>query len=252
MEAKILIIEDDPEIRELLTLSLGDEGFDVKHNEDIEFLLKQVVGDPPDLILLDRVLEQASGLALCRKIRAIPKLKHIPIMIISRVDDEISDSLQAFDAGADDYIAAPFEVSVLLARIRALCRRSSAESQNSKHVLKANNIVVDLDRWMAYVEGSSIPLTLKEFRLLRELIDAKGRVLTRDDLLNRVWGHNQGLDLNTRTVDIHLSRLRRKLGKAGDQILTIRNVGYRLDQPGGNMISMNDDSTDTRSGSRSG
>lgn len=231
METRVLIIEDDPAIRDMLTLSLGEEGFEVEHNKSIDLLISQIVAEPPDLILLDRFVQQESGLSLCRKIRSIPRLENIPIIIISRVDDEISDSIQAFDAGADDYIAAPFEVSVLLARIKALCRRAAPQAEE-KHILKANNITIDLDRWMAYVEGNSVPLTQKEFRLLRELVDAKGRVLTRDDLLQKVWGHSEGLDLNTRTVDIHLSRLRRKLGKAGEQILTIRNVGYRFDSPG--------------------
>jgi len=227
MTARILLIEHDQGLIDLLQTSLSQHGFEVLITTTSTEILKLIIAEKPDLIMLDRMLPGEGGMAICEKIRTVLGIESIPIIIISNNSDEISNRITALDVGADDYITTPVDIKELLARINALLRRTGQSM--ATHVLKSNGIELNIDRWTASVQGEDVMLTSKEFGLLRELLEAKGRVLTREALLHKIWGHEKELDISTRTVDIHLSRLRRKLGPASNQILTIRNVGYRMD-----------------------
>lgn len=225
--SRILLIEHEQNLTELLEVALTEEGFEVVLANDSSEILKTIHDEQPNIIILDRMIPKQGGMAVCQKIRADSSISDVPIIIISNNNDEITERIKALDLGADDYITTPVDIKELLARIKSLQRR--IDPSKSAQILRNSSIVVDLDRWTASVEGKNLMLTSKEFSLLRELLEAKGRVLTRDALLERIWGHEKELNLTTRTVDIHLSRLRRKLGPARNQILTIRNVGYRMD-----------------------
>lgn len=223
---KIVIAEQDMESGRQLGKILEEEGFRVLQAADGEGVLQLAFEEKPDFIIMDKMVPPAGGLRVCRKIRSEPDIAHIPIIILS-ANEDISERILTLNAGADDYIVKPLNVDELIARLKALQRR--AFHLRSVSVIRAGNIEVDLERWTVSVEGRNIILTSKEFSLLKELIEAKGRVLTRDALLERIWGREKELDISTRTVDIHLSRLRIKLGRAGNQIITVRNVGYRID-----------------------
>jgi len=227
VKSKILLIEHDENLVELMQTALAEEGFEVMSARDSSDILRVIRSVQPQVIIIDRMIPDLGGMAVCQKIRADAGLADVPIIMISNNNDEITGRITALELGVDDYITTPVDIKELIARIRALQRRS--ENRYSTQILRTSSIEVDLDRWTASVEGKHLMLTNKEFSLLRELLEAKGRVLTRDALLESIWGHEKELNLTTRTVDIHLSRLRRKLGPARDQILTIRNVGYRMD-----------------------
>lgn len=225
MTLKVLVAEQDKELNLHLGSVLTEEEFEVLQTTNGNELLQLVHKEKPDFIIMDRMIPVIGGLRICRRIRTDPNIAYIPIIMLSDNED-VSERILALDAGADDYLVKPFDMDDLIARLKALKRRTV----NPKiSVIRAGSIEVDLERWTTSVEGTHIILTSKEFNLLKELIEAKGRVLTRDDLLERIWGREKELDISTRTVDIHLSRLRFKLGQAGSQILTVRNVGYRID-----------------------
>lgn len=187
--------------------------------------LRIINNEKPDLIILDRMISDINAIQICLSIRADPELAESRVIILSD-NNEISERIRARDAGSDDFLVKPFGMEVLLAKITALQRRNPTGSLT--HVLKAGSIEMVPEQWVVYVEGVLVNLTEKEYRLLQELLEVKGRVLTRETLLERVWGHHKHHNLETRTVDVHMSRLRNKLGKSGDNILTVRNVGYRI------------------------
>jgi DNA-binding response OmpR family regulator len=187
-------------------------------------VLQVLLDERPSVIVLDRIITPMGGIALTRKIRTMPEFAHTPIIILS-TNENISDRILGLDAGADDYLISPFNMEELLARIKALQRRQAGKPR----ILRAGSIEMDLDRWAVTLNGTPVNLTIKEARLLQELLEAKGRVLTRDTLLQRVWGHDKELDINTRTVDVHIGRLRSKIDPTGGYIITVRNIGYRID-----------------------
>lgn len=225
MPTRILLAEDDKELVEVMSSLLESEGFRVTAVYDGLEALWAVDEQPPDVIILDLALPGLSGFELCRKIRQRREYARIPIIVLSGKTDE-TDVVLALELGADDYLTKPVGKRELVARIKAILRRM--ELLRSESVLQAGEIECNVDRRTVTVAGRPVHLVNKEFELLRALIEAKGRVLTRDVLLDRVWGYEKPRELGTRTVDVHIGRLRQKLGQAGIHILTVPNVGYRL------------------------
>lgn len=191
-------------------------------------VLEKIQFDRPDILLLDYSLPTAGGVEVCRQLRQIPDAIDIPIIMLTAADGG-NEKIESLDAGADCCISKPLQGGVLAAYVRALRRRASGASVGEQHLLHAGPIQIDLGRWTVSVAGKPVELTKIEFCLLKELLEAKGRTLTRDFLLQKVWPHGTIHGLDTRTVDVHIGRLRRKLGPAGRFIITVRNVGFRFD-----------------------
>ena len=206
--------------------NLGREGFIassvgslVKANEKLK--LKKF-----DLILLDLMLPDGSGLDLCRKIKSNSETEATPIIILTAKDDEV-DKVVGFELGADDYVTKPFSVRELILRVKAILKRSDTKTKEVLEVERQfGDLKIDVDSHEVHVDSQLIELTALEFRLLKELVDKRGRVQSRDQLLSEVWGYNA--EVTTRTVDTHIKRLREKLGSMGKYVQTIRGVGYKF------------------------
>jgi len=223
---KILIIEDDADIRNLIRLNLTREGYDVASAEDGEDGLRLARKDQFDLMILDLMLPNMNGLDVCRAVRADEKLRGTGILIVTAKDDE-ADIVTGLELGADDYLVKPFNVRVLTARVRAVLRRQSGlPAHEDDKPIVAGPLKIDVRRHEVLVNGKKVDLTLAEFRILENLAKQTGRVLTRNQLLDIALGQDHFvLD---RTIDVHVSALRRKLGDAADCLETVRGVGYRL------------------------
>ncbi len=225
VSARILVIEDDPAIRLGLQKTLGFEGYDVLGAEDGETGLEIAFSNRPDLIILDLMLPRLNGYEVCRTIR-----KHdpaIPILIISAKDQEI-DKIMGLDLGADDYITKPFSTRELVARIKAALRRSRAR-EHEEETYERGGMCVDFAGQTLTVDGRQLELSTREFRLLSYLIRNRGRVLSRDQILNHVWGYDY--EGTARTIDNFITKLRSKIEgdpTAPELILTVRGVGYKF------------------------
>jgi phosphate regulon transcriptional regulator PhoB len=226
MSSRVLIVEDEPDIRELVVHHLKREGYQVSAAASGEEALRQVQALPPDLVLLDLMMPAMDGLEVCRRLRQDPATASLPIVMLTAKGDEI-DRVLGLEIGADDYVVKPFSPKELLARVRAVLRRS--RPAGGAEPLKLGALVIDLGTHTASVGGETLALTPKEFDLLRALVEAHGRVLSREFLLDRVWGYSRASEIESRTVDVHVRRLRVKLGPEGRRILTVKSVGYRLD-----------------------
>ena len=230
MASRVLIVEDEPDIRNLVVLHLQRDGYQVTSAGSGEEALRQVRLSPPDLVLLDLMLPTMSGLEVCRRLRQEPATATLPIVMLTAKADEV-DKVVGLELGADDYVVKPFSPKELLARVRAVLRRSRPVPGAAPIVIGA--LTIDPGTHTAAVGGEALALTPKEFDLLRALVDAHGRVLSREFLLDRVWGYARAGEVESRTVDVHVRRLRVKLGAEGRRILTVKSVGYRLDPAGG-------------------
>lgn len=217
---RILIVEDDPDIQELLQAYLSEEGYDTISALDGEEALEKFHTGQIDLVLLDVMLPKLDGYDVCRAIRAE---SDTPVMMLTAMDSE-SHQLKGFDLCIDDYVTKPFSMPVLLRKIEAVLRRTTGRSSGRQIVYR--NLLLDLDGYTAYAGGIKLELTRREFELLKTLLQNQGRVLSREALLNRVWSYDFYGD--ERVVDTHVKNLRKKLG--GDYIETIRGVGYRVDR----------------------
>lgn len=223
---KILMIEDDQDIAELVEYNLKAENFSVELCHNGQVGLERALASLPDLILLDLMLPDLGGLEICKQLKNHPKAKHIPILMLTAKGEEV-DRIVGFELGADDYLSKPFSPRELILRIKAILKRSqSANTASTEAFIEFGILSLDTERYETKVEGKVIKLTALEFRLLNYLFENKGRVATRDMLLDRVWGYDT--ELNTRTVDTHIKRLREKLGPAGAYVETLRGVGYRF------------------------
>ena len=226
MSVKILIIEDEPDIRRNLEYNLGREGFNASSVGTLDKAYKKIKSKKFDLILLDLMLPDGSGLDLCRKIKSNSETEATPIIILTAKDDEV-DKVVGFELGADDYVTKPFSVRELILRIKAILKRSDTKTKEVVEVERQfGDLKIDVDSHEVHVDSQLIELTALEFRLLKELVDKRGRVLSRDQLLSDVWGYNA--EVTTRTVDTHIKRLREKLGSMGKYVQTIRGVGYKF------------------------
>ena len=220
---KILIIEDDMTIAETLASHLTRWGYEVKYVEDFKNILEETAACSPHLILLDIMLPEEDGLQVLKKLRAAPATQKIPVMMLTAKDSEY-DKVLGLDSGADDYVPKPFGMMELMARIKALLRRASR--QNDEKIYNLDALYVDVKRHNVAVNGQEISLTYKEFELLCYLLENRGVVLTRDQILSKIWDYNYSGE--TRTVDVHIRTLRQKLGAMGALIETVRGVGYRI------------------------
>ena len=226
MASRVLIVEDERDIRDLVLFHLEREGFQVSSASSGEEALRQVRHASPDLVLLDLMLPAMGGLEVCRKLRQDPATVALPIVMLTAKGDEV-DRVLGLELGADDYIVKPFSPKELLARVRAVIRR--AKPAPGAAAIAMGALAIDPGTRTVTVQGAPLTLTHKEFELLSALADAQGRVLSREFLLDRVWGYSRAGEFESRTVDVHVRRLRVKLGPEGHRILTVKSVGYRLD-----------------------
>lgn len=221
----IFIVEDDLDIREMECYALKNSGFEVAPCESGAELDEKLKQAAPRLILLDIMLPGEDGLEILARLRRDPRTAETPIIMVTAKTSEI-DKVRGLDQGADDYLTKPFGVMELVSRVKALLRRSTPrEAEREK--LVSGGIVVDCDKRTVTVDGQEIELTFKEYELLYALMSAKGVVQSREKLINTVWGYDFAGE--TRTVDMHVKTLRQKLGENGRSIVTVRNVGYRMD-----------------------
>ena len=218
----IYCVEDDENIRELIEYTLGSMGFEVCGFGSAAAFYDALSKKTPSLVLLDIMLPDSDGMQILSHIRATPAVKKLPVIMLTAKAGRI-DKIKGLDSGADDYITKPFDVLELVSRINALLRRCE---QTDDNILTYNEITVDTARRKVTANNEEIPLTYKEFELLKQLLINNGIVLTRDRLMNDVWGTD--FEGETRTVDVHIRTLRQKLGKYGDYIETVRNVGYKV------------------------
>ena len=223
---KILIIEDEPSQVEILNFNLTSEGYDVCVEMDGEQGVRAALEFSPDLILLDWMLPNLSGIEICRQLRRHADTREVPVIMLTARSEE-RDKVRGLDIGADDYITKPYSIKELKARIRSALRRPAASVVDQK--LSTAGIEIDLDKHKVFYKENRVDLGPTEFRLLVTLAQSPQRVFSRDQLLDMVWGISAALE--TRTVDVHIGRLRRALGKVGGKgiIRTVRGFGYSID-----------------------
>ena len=225
----VLIVEDEQDIANLVKHTLertGDIYVEAVHSGDAA--IKAVTRETPDLIVLDLNLPVLSGVEVCRILRARPNTAHTPIIMLTARSSE-ADRVAGFDVGADDYVTKPFSPRELAARVRAVIRRGRPQTNGqpaAPTVYQGRHLLADFDAVHVTVDGEAVRLTRREFELLKYLVENKSRVITRDRLLERVWGYDR--DIETRSVDVHVGRLRAKLKAAGTQIETVVGLGYRF------------------------
>lgn len=226
----IYCVEDDAGIRELVVYTLQNTGMEARGFSDGAALTAALRGAKPDLILLDIMLPGEDGISILRRLRSLPDTAAIPVILLTAKNTEY-DKVIGLDSGADDYIAKPFGMMELVARIRAVLRRSQDKLLSAdSHPLTAGAISIDERAHTVCVSGRDVQLTLKEYQLLVLLMKNQGAVLTRDVLLENIWGY--GSESETRTVDVHIRTLRQKLDDSGALIETVRGVGYRMGTAG--------------------
>ncbi|OLC93343.1 MAG: DNA-binding response regulator [Acidobacteria bacterium 13_1_20CM_2_57_8] len=222
---RVLIVDDDPDIQKLVSYNLGQAGFEVTTAGTGRNALEAVQKHPPDLIILDLMLPDVDGMEVCRTLRQRDSSRHIPIIMLTARSEEI-DRVIGFELGADDYVMKPFSPRELVLRVKSIFRRTKDERSD---MLRIGNIQLYPDRHQCFVGNEQVTLTAKEFDLLYELMRARGNVLTRDVLMDKVWGYHG--EATSRTLDTHVRRVREKLGNEGLHVETVRGVGYRMGSP---------------------
>jgi two-component system phosphate regulon response regulator PhoB len=225
MSQKILIIEDEPDIRKTLEYNISREGYEVISASSLSEGKEKLESASFSLLLLDLMLPDGSGLDLCRDLKQDKSLSSMPVIILTAKDDEV-DKVVGFELGADDYVTKPFSVRELILRVKAVLKRGERKSDNMEVQRQFGELKIDVDSHEVFVNDEQVSLTALEFKLLRQLVDRRGRVQSRDQLLSDVWGYSS--DVTTRTVDTHIKRLREKLGGMGKYVQTIRGVGYKF------------------------
>jgi len=227
MQEKILIVEDEKDIIKMLEYNLKKEGFKVISARDGEDALDLALRQHPQLILLDLMLPGMNGLDVCKTLKKEAKTASIPIIMLTAKSQE-SDKIVGLELGADDYITKPFSPRELIARIKAVLRRVG-EKDKLPETFQAGDLSIDFAQISVKVKDKPIELTSKEFELLKTLLKAKGRVLSRDYLLDTIWGFDHAMEIQTRTVDVHVRTLRKKLKSSAKMIGTVKNYGYRFE-----------------------
>jgi Response regulators consisting of a CheY-like receiver domain and a winged-helix DNA-binding domain len=223
----VLIVEDEKDIVKMLEYNLKKESFKTLFARNGEDALDLAKSRHPDLIILDLMLPCMDGLEVCKAIRGDSKTASIPIVMLTAKSQE-SDKIVGLELGADDYMTKPFSPRELIARVKAILRRGSGKGSASE-ILSSGDLVVDLAKISVTIKGKPVGLASKEFELLKELMKSKGRVLSRDHLLDTVWGFDHAIEIQTRTVDVHIRTLRKKLKGESHRIVTVKNYGYRFD-----------------------
>ena len=221
----ILVIEDEPDIRKTLEYNISREGHKVLTAGSLHDAEKILQSQSLSLVLLDLMLPDGSGLDFCRKLKTNSKTESIPVIILTAKDDEV-DKVVGFELGADDYVTKPFSVRELILRIKAVLKRGEVKKDIVEVERQFGDLKIDIESHEVYVDEIQIELTALEFKLLNQLVETRGRVQSRDQLLTEVWGYSA--EVTTRTVDTHIKRLRNKLGSMGKYVQTIRGVGYKF------------------------
>ncbi|MBN1384778.1 MAG: response regulator [Elusimicrobia bacterium] len=226
MNKLVTVIDDEEDILELVSLHLGKSGFRVKEFQEVKDFYKFLQKEIPDLIILDLMLPGEDGFEVCKYLKKEDRFSSIPIIMLTAKAEE-SDRVLGLELGADDYITKPFSPKELVARVKAVLRRKTTQTEVKK-INIGKNIVMDLEKFEVFVEGKKIELTSTEFRILQCLSSKKGKVYTRDQMLDYLWGQDKAvLD---RTIDVHIKNLREGLGKAGKVIKNIRGIGYKIEE----------------------
>jgi DNA-binding response OmpR family regulator len=223
---RVLVVEDERDIAELIKHTIersGDARVEVVASG--EAAIRRVVEEPPDLMILDLNLPVLDGLEVCRIVRGRKDVPRLPIIMLTARTEE-AEIIQGLDLGADDYITKPFSLREFAARVRAVLRRGADTQERTTSIYRGDRLIADFDAVAVFVDGQPVRLTRREFELLRFLVQNRNRVISRDRLLERVWGYERTLE--TRSVDVHVGRLRAKLGPAGAQIETVIGLGYRF------------------------
>jgi DNA-binding response OmpR family regulator len=230
--ARVLVVEDERDVAELIRYNLGKEGYDVLVTASGTDAVKQAREMRPDLVLLDIMVPHLNGWEVCRRLKQDPETRGIPVIMVTGRTEE-GDKVLGFEMGADDYVTKPFSPRELLARVRAVARRGRANGAEPKPLVKVGELEIDRHRFEVRLKGRAVELTPKEFELLAILAGSPGRVFGREDLLDAVWGRDGFVE--PRTVDVHVARLRAKFTGAklpAPGIETVRGVGYRYRDPG--------------------
>lgn len=222
---KILVVDDEPDVTDLVAYHLKAKGFHVETLNDATASIAKARGYVPDLVILDIMMPDLSGIQVCRILRADPKLARVPIIFLT-AKAEPHDRIEGLESGADDYLSKPFSPKELVLRVESILRRVAAPKEPVATKLRVGDIQLDSDTHRVTVKGEVLDLTATEFKLLRIMMERQGRVQTREHLLLNVW--NYSTEIETRTVDTHVRRLREKLGDEAGWIETIRGVGYRI------------------------
>lgn len=223
MKLKVLLVTADETLESSIGAALEESGYAVFRAADRYRAIHLMNEHDPDFIILDTKIPDSDVVLLCRTFRWEMKLPATSVLLLTH---DPNHNLRFMDIRVDDYLEVPFEMEDLLFKLESLERR--LENGRTRSVLKAGDIEMLREQWKVYVDGGPVNLTEKEYRLLQELMEANGRVLTREALLERIWGHEQSVNIESRTLDVHMSRLRRKLGRSARNIITVRNVGYRM------------------------
>lgn len=223
----IYFVEDDENIRKLVCYALSKEGYEIKGFSDSKELWQEMLNTVPELLMLDIMLPGEDGLSILKKIRTSSRTEDIPVIMLTAKGSEF-DKVTGLDSGADDYIAKPFGMTELVSRVRAVLRRSGRIKNNESKSYLVGNLYVNPEKHIIEVSGKTVTLSYKEYCLLLVLLEADGKVVKRDELLSKVWGEYYD---ESRTLDVHIRKLRVKLEEAGELIKTVKNIGYKL---GGN------------------
>ena len=223
----IFCVEDDSNIRELVVYTLETTGFKARGFEDGREFLEALALETPELVLMDIMLPGDDGLELLKKLKASPKTREIPVIMVTAKGAEY-DKVKGPDLGADDYVTKPFGMMELVSRIKAVLRRTRKDAQEPQDIIAVGEIEINTKKHEVTAAGEVVNLTLKEYELLKRLMKNPNIVMTRDCLLEDIWGYD--FDGETRTVDVHVRTLRQKLGPCGEKIETVRGVGYRMSE----------------------
>jgi two-component system phosphate regulon response regulator PhoB len=223
---RILVVEDESDLADLVAYNLRRVGYEVEVAKDGQTALRRAMELPPDLVLLDVMIPQISGIQVARQLRTHPKTATLPIVMVTAKAEEV-DQVSGLQVGADDYITKPFSMVVLLARVEAILRRARGGAADAADLITMRGVEADLATHELRVEGEPVKMTLTEFRLLVALMRGRGKVLSREDLMYTAMGPD--VVVTSRTIDVHMAAIRKKLGAAGGMIRTIRGVGYILD-----------------------
>jgi two-component system phosphate regulon response regulator PhoB len=224
----VLLVDDERDLLSLLDFNLRAAGFETLLATTAEEALHQLRRRVPDIVVLDLMLPDLSGTEVCRQLKADPRTKHVPVLMLTAKGEEV-DRVVGFELGADDYVTKPFSMRELVLRVKAVLRRAAGGRPAERPPERVGPIRVDVDTHRAYVDGAEVQLTPLEFKLLTTFMSRLGRVQSREQLLEDVW--EMSSEVETRTVDTHVKRLREKLGSGRDLLETVRGIGYRLADP---------------------
>ena len=223
----IFCVEDDSNIRELVVYTLETTGFQARGFEEGKSFLEALALETPDLILMDIMLPGEDGISLLKRLKNSSKTRDIPVIMVTAKGAEY-DKVKGLDLGADDYVTKPFGMMELVSRIKAVLRRSGAAKKKAEDIIVSGSREINTKKHEVKADGEVVGLTLKEYELLKRLMENPNIVMTRDSLLEEIWGYD--FDGETRTVDVHIRTLRQKLGKCGERVETVRGVGYRISE----------------------